>query len=145
VVAGVDDHGVPGLEQRSDGAEIGLVPGGEDDRVLGVHPGGQLALELEMELDRAVEEARARQARAVALQGVARALLDALVAGQTEVVVGAQHDPLGALHLDDRRGGGLEHAEVGQEVGLARRAQLLGALVVADLGEDVDGCGHIRC
>ena len=34
----------------------------------------------------------------------ARALDDALVAGQAEVVVRAEHDPLGALHLDDRAG-----------------------------------------
>ena len=40
------------------------------------------------------------------------------------------------------RGGRLEQAEVGQQVRLARRAQLLGALVAADLLEDVDGSGH---
>ena len=44
----------------------------------------------------------------------------------------------GALHLDDRQRRALEQAEVGQEVGLAGRAQLLRALVAAGLGEDVD-------
>ena len=42
------------------------------------------------------------------------------------------------------RGRALEAAEVGQQVGLAGRAQLLGALVPADLGEDVDGGRHCR-
>ena len=96
-------------------------------------------LELEVQVDRAVEQARAGQAGAVALERVAGALHDALVGGQPEVVVGAEHDPLGALHLDDRAGRALEHAEVGQQVGLAGGAQLLGALVAADLREDVDG------
>ena len=36
-------------------------------------------------------------------------------------------------------------AEVGQQVRLARGAQLLGALVAADLREDVDGSGHVGC
>ena len=40
-------------------------------------------------------------------------------------------------------GGRLQRAEVGQEVGLAGGAQLLGALVPADLREDVDGGRHI--
>ena len=71
--------------------------------------------------------------------------MHARVAGEAEVVVGAEHDPLGALHLDDRRGRGLEPAEVGEQVGLAGGAQLLGALVPADLGEDVDGGRHIGC
>ena len=37
----------------------------------------------------------------------------------------------------------LEHAEVGDEVELAGRAELLEALVFAGLGEDIDRGGHI--
>ncbi len=111
--------------------------GREDERLLGAHPLGDLALELEVQRDRPVEQARARQAGAVGRQRVPRALDDALVAGQAEVVVGAEHDPLGALHLDDRSGRALERAEVRQHVGLAGGAQLIGALMPADLGEDV--------
>ena len=122
VVAGVGDHRVAGREQRPERADVGLVAGGEDDRVLGAHPLGDLALELEVQRDRAVEQARAGQAGAVLLERVARALQHALVGGQPEVVVGAEHDPLGALHLDDRRGGPSSEAEVGQQVGLAGRA-----------------------
>ena len=77
-------------------------------------PVGELGLELEVQVDRAVQEARAGQPGAVAVDGVERRLLDPLVAGQAEVVVGAEHDPPGALHLDDRQRRALEHAEVGE-------------------------------
>ena len=63
-------------------AEVRLVAGGEDDRVLGAQPLGELALELDVQVDRAVQEARAGEAGAVAVERVARALLDPLVAGQ---------------------------------------------------------------
>ena len=98
----------PGREDRAERADVGLVAGREDERVLGAHPLGQLALELQVQVERAVEQPRAGQAGAVALERVARALHDARVARQPEVVVRAEHDPLGALHLDDRRGGRLE-------------------------------------
>ena len=38
-------------------------------------------------------------------------------------------------------GGRLEHAEVREQIGLARDAQLLAPLVAADLGEDVVAVG----
>ena len=63
-----------GPEQRAERADVGLVAGGEDDRLLGAHPLRELALELEVQRRRAVEQARAGQARAVALERVARAL-----------------------------------------------------------------------
>ena len=113
----------PGPRIVPERAHVGLVAGGEDDRAVGPHPVGDLLLELEVQRRRAVEQARAGQAGAVALQGVAGALHDALVAREAEVVVGAQHDPRGALHLHDGARGPLDRAEVGEDVGLARRAQ----------------------
>ena len=71
VVAGVGDHRVLRAEDRAERAEVGLVAGREDDRVLGPEPLGELALELDVQVDRAVEEARAGQARAVAVERVA--------------------------------------------------------------------------
>ena len=70
MVAGVDDDGVAGPEQRAERADVRLVAGGEDDRVLGAHPLGELALELEVQRRRAVEQARAGQPGAV--RGAAR-------------------------------------------------------------------------
>ena len=117
--------------------------GREDDRVLSPEPVGELALELDVQVDRAVEEARAGQARAVAVERVACALLDALVAGQPQVVVGAEHDPALALHLHDRQRRPLQHVEVRKGADLAGGLELFDALELASLGENVD-CGHLR-
>ena len=53
----------PGRQQRADRAGVGQVAGREDERVLGAHPVGELALELEVERHRAVQEARAGERR----------------------------------------------------------------------------------
>ncbi len=137
VVAGVGDHGVADAEDRAERAEVGLVAGREHERVLAAHPLGDLRLQFEVQRRGAVQRARAGEAGAVAVQRVLRAGEHALVAGEAEVVVGAQHDPLRALHLHHRHRRGGEHVEVGQDVRLARRGEQLGALVVAGLGEDV--------
>ena len=139
MVARVDDHGVGGSEDRAQHAEVGLMAGGEHERVLGVHPLRDLSLELQMQRDRPVQQARAGQSGAIAVQGVLGSLHHPLIAGQPEVVVGAEHDPLGALHLDDRHRGRGQDMEVGQHVGLAGGAQDLFALVAVDLGEEVGG------
>src|SRR6202020_2723934 len=47
----------------------------------------------DVQVDRPVEKARAGQAGAVLVDRVERPLPDPFVAGQTEVVVGAEHDP----------------------------------------------------
>ena len=115
----------PGREDRAERAEVRLVPGREHERGLGSEPVCELLLELEVQVGCPVQEARAGESRAVAVQGVKRALLDPLVSSQPQVVVGAEHDPALALHLDDRQGRALEHTEVRDEVELAGRAQLL--------------------
>src|SRR3954471_950453 len=143
VVAAVAHDSVAGVEQRADRAGVGEVARGVDDRVLRAHPLGQLALELEVQRGGAVHEARAGQARAVVLERLARGGLDARVAGQPEVVVRAERDPLLALHQGDRAGLGLDHPEVRHQVVLAGGAQLLQALVAAGLFEEVDGGGHV--
>jgi hypothetical protein len=137
VVAGVGDDGVAGRQQRPERREVRLMAGREDDRLLGAHPLGDLLLELEVQRDRPVEQPRASQPGAVLVQRGLGALDDALVGSQAEIVVGAEHDPLGALHLDDRARGALERAEVGQQVGVAGVLQLLGAVMAADLCKDV--------
>ncbi len=143
MVGGVHDHGVAGTEQCAQRADVGLVAGAEDDRGLGPHPFGDLTLELEVKGDRPVQQPRAGQPGPVAVQGVLRALHHPLVAGQPEVVVRAQHDALRTLHLDHRHRGRVEDVEVGQDVGLAGRAQDVFAVMATDLGEDVDRGGHV--
>ena len=142
MVARVGDHRVAGPEDRPERAQVGLVAGGEHERRVGPQPFGELALELQVQIERAVEKSRAGDAGAVPVERVEGALLDALVAGQAEVVVRPEHDPLLALHLDHRQSGALEHAEVRKCVELARRLELGDSLVLASLGEDVDGGGH---
>ena len=78
-----------------------------------------------MEVERAVEQPRARQTGAVLVERVAGGLAHARVGGQAEVVVGAEHDPLGTLHLHHGPGGALEAAEIREEIRLAGGAQLL--------------------
>jgi hypothetical protein len=115
------------------------VAGREHQHVLGAHPVGELELELEMERRRAVEEAGAGEARAVVLERVARGGLHPLVAREAEIVVGAEHDRGLPLDLHLRPGLRLDQAEVGEEVALAGRLELLEALVRARFLEDVDG------
>ena len=87
-------------------------------------------------------------AGAVVLERVARGRLDPRVAGQAEVVVGAEHDRLAPLHLHHRARLGLDQAEVGEEVGLLGGLELLLAVVGARPLEDVHGracrLGHGR-
>jgi hypothetical protein len=114
VIAGIADHGVAGLEDRADAAEVRLVAGRVHHHVLRAHPLGELALELGVERGGAVQEPRAGDPGAVGLEGVAGGLLDPFVGGQPEVVVGAEHDRLAPLHLDHGAGLGLEDAEIGE-------------------------------
>jgi hypothetical protein len=72
VVARVGHHGVARAEERAQRAQVGLVAGGEDQRRLGCSYQPAISrLELEVEIERAVQEARAGQPGAVAVQGVA--------------------------------------------------------------------------
>jgi hypothetical protein len=141
VVARVADHRIAGLQDRADRAQVRLVAGGEDDHVLGPHPVGELALQLDVHRGGPVEQPRAGYAGPVPLQGVAGGLLDPLIRGQSKVVVGAQHDRLPALHLDDGAGLGLEDPEIGEEVALLGGFELLRPVVGPRLLEDV----HRRC
>ena len=117
--------------------DVGLVAGGVDDRVLLAHPLRQLALELDVQRGRPVQQPRPGDAGAERLEGVAGALLDPLVAGQPEVVVGAEHDRLPALHLDHRARRRGQQPEVGEQVLLLRGFELLEPVVAAGLLEDV--------
>jgi len=86
----------------------------------------------------AVQKPRAGEPGPIAVERVECPLLNPLVAGQAEVVVRAEHDPLPALHLDDRQRRALEHPEIGHQILLARGSQLLEPVVLARLREHVD-------
>ena len=139
VVGRVADHGVAGAEDRADRPGVRLVAGREHQHLLGLHPLGELLLELEVERRRPVQQARAGEPGAVGLEGAAGRVLDPLVGRQAEVVVGAEHDRLAALHLDHGPGLRAHHPEVGEEVLLLGEREQVLAVVRAGLLEDVDG------
>jgi hypothetical protein len=114
----------------------------EDERPLGAHPLRELLFELEVQPGGPVEQPRAGEAGPVALECVARPLHHRRVLGEAEVVVGPEHDPLGPFHLHHGSRGGLQDAEVGQQIGLAGGRELLDPLVGPGLFEDVDGYAH---
>ena len=66
VVELVDEDGVVAADQALDDAEVGLVAGREDERGLVPHEFGEVGLELLVQVERAVQEAAAGAAGAVA-------------------------------------------------------------------------------
>ena len=116
--AGVDllvgDDDVVAVHDGRDGAEVDLEARAEDQGRLHVDVLGQALLELEMEVECPVEEARAGAARAVLLDGLDGGFLDLGVVGQPDVVVRADHDELLAVDVDFGPLGVLDRDEVGE-------------------------------
>ncbi len=140
VVAFVDDGRGVAIDQGGDGAEVGLVAGGEDQRRLRVEEVGDLGFELEVDGGGAVHEPRAGHGRAVLLDGVAGGGDDAGVAGQPQVVVGPEHDD--ALAVDDGLGA-LVRVERLVEGVHAHGLGNLDQLEAARLGENVPAIGVV--
>lgn len=89
---GIDEDDVFGPSEAGDGGEIGLIAGGEDDRVRAAHKGGDFGFERAMGSVSAVGDARARGPGTQTAQRRA-AGFDALgIEGKTEIVVGADQD-----------------------------------------------------
>ena len=100
VILTVADHVVVGADDRGDDAKVGLEAGREgNDHFLMQEP-GQLGLQLQMELQSAVQESGAGAAGAVLFEGLDTGFNDFRIRRQPEIVVGAQHDPALALHDD---------------------------------------------
>ena len=113
VVLPVADHIVVASHQRGDDAHVGLEAGAEGDHAVLPQESGQLRLQLQMQLQRAVEEPGAGTAGAVLLQRLHAGLDNLGVDGQAQIVVGAQHDATLALHDDLGILTGLQSVEVG--------------------------------
>ena len=109
VAGGIQKDGVVGLDQRGQQAHVGQVSGREHQGGLGAHPVGQLVLELAVQRQGAVHQAAAGTAGPVPLDGLDGRPLDPFVAGQSEVVVGSEHDdrPPVVLHHRTRLAGHL--------------------------------------
>src|SRR5262249_20136022 len=82
---------------RGDEPHVRAVAGREEDRRFLVLEGGDLALELLVELERARKDRRAGGAEAVLLDGIDRGLLHLVPVGDAEVVVGGHVDEVAHL------------------------------------------------
>ena len=98
--------------ERAYDAEVRLEAGAERDRVLLADEVRELALKLEVEVERAVEEARAGAARSVLLDRLDGSLHDFRTGREAEVVVRAEHDAAPALHHHDCVLPGLKPMEI---------------------------------
>ena len=119
VVQAVRDDGVLGPEQRLEDAAVGVEGGGEQDGVLEAEIVGDGLFELLVDLERAADEAHRGGAGAPFLLRPDAGLDDALVAGEAEVVVGAEVQDVAAADLDHRPLAGGDHPfRLGQALGV---------------------------
>ena len=100
-------------DQGRDGAEVGLVARGEAQRLLLAHESGKPLLQLLVQGEGPVQEPGARAARPPFPRRLDGGFLDPGVPGQAEVVVGAGHDELLALHDHLRAPAFLDGLEIG--------------------------------
>ena len=136
VIQCIEEDHVLATEEAAQHSEVHLEAGGEGERGLALHERGETILELDVEVERAVQEAGAGAARAVALDGLDGGRLDLGVVGQPEVVVRPEHDHAPTVDRDDGVLRGLDAAEVVVEPLTAKR---VGQLVIAALVEDIHG------
>ena len=129
------EHGdAVAVDQRGDGAEVGEVAGGEDDCGFRADEVGQRFFQFEVDRAGAVEQARAGHRGTPAIKRGVGGGEHLGVAGQAEVVVGAEHDHALAVDLGFRSVVDFDGLEEGVE---ARGAGLVGELEVGNAGEDV--------
>ena len=100
-------------DQRREDAEVGLEACGERAASLLVEKVSQFRLQLQMQLQGAVEEARAGTARAVLFDRLQTGFQHLRAGGQPQVVVGAEHDAALALHDDLRALPRFQRVEIG--------------------------------
>ena len=113
VVLPVADHIVVPPHQCADDTHVGLEPCAEGDDAGLTQKLPQFLLQLQMHLEGAVEEPGATAPGAVLLQGMDARLHHIRGRGQTQIVVGTQHDAAPALHHHLHILPGLEGVEIG--------------------------------
>ena len=119
VVLTVHDHIVPAADDRGYDAEVGLEAGREGDHAVLAEEFRKLCFQFKVQLQRAVQEARAAAAGAELSVGFHAGFNDLGVRGEAEVVVGAEHDAAFAFHLHDSVLPGLEGVKIRIDILLA--------------------------
>ena len=113
MVLPVADHIVVAAHQSTDNAHIGLKARAKGNHRFLAQELGQLRLQFQVQLQRAVKEPGAGAAGAVLLQRLDASLDDLRMDGQAQIVVGAQHDPALSLHGNLHILAGLQGVEIG--------------------------------
>ena len=129
----IADQVIVASHERADRAEVRLETRSKYDRVLLADEAGKFSLEFKMQIEVAVEEARAGATRSVLLNRLDSRLHDLWARRQPEVVVGAEHDAALAFHDDNSILARLEAMEIRIDPRLAR---LLRPLVSEHLVEE---------
>ena len=94
---GIEIDRVAGAGEPRHHAEVGLVAGGEDDAMAAVEEGCELALQIRVQRERAVGDARARGAGAEFIERLLARGDAVRIEGDAHVVVGAGKDRLAAV------------------------------------------------
>jgi len=118
VVAVVANHVVATAHHRWNDTRVDREAGRKAQGVVFVFESGQLLLQLNVNVERAVEETAARTARAILLQCLLARLDDAVVAGEAGVGIAAEHQNLMAAHSHFRTLLACNFSEIGVNAGL---------------------------
>lgn len=133
-VAGPVHHdGVAPAGECRDDAQVGHVPGREDEGGPGAHEPGEVGLQGLVGLGVTRDEAAGARAPAPSVDGAACGLLDSGVAGQAQVIVGGELEDRPAAQADVRPGGRPHRHQVPQ--------QAAGTEVVEGAADEI-GVGH---
>ena len=99
----VADHDIALLGEGRERGVVGLESGAENDGGFFMNQGGQLRFELDVQVQRAVEQARTAAAAAVLADGLRGGLIDLGVGDQAEVIVRPEHQHFALPHADFAR------------------------------------------
>ena len=102
VVHRIEQGHVTATEEAGKNADVDPIARRKNQRRLAMHELGKPLLEMDVDIESAIQQARAGASRAVFFRRAYRGLFDLGMAGETEVVHRPQHDDLLAGHRHHR-------------------------------------------
>ena len=115
VIQRVAENCVAGASQRRDRAEIGLIPGGKNQRSFAALKTRQVALQISIKLQVAADQPRPGRAAAIVFHRLKRGLLQPLIGSQSEVVIGTEQQDLSAIPANFRSGLAFQLAQLSSQ------------------------------